>query len=94
LESHVASLTGPVVTVTQFEERQPATKGKLRSWIGKADKGLDGFEGLRPHVIRVGRSVMLNEAGVLLWLASLSDRPPTIARNPYGCKGKHGMGSR
>jgi hypothetical protein len=94
LESSVKRANGPIVTVAQFEERQPATKGKLRSWIGKADKRQDGFDGLRRHVIRVGRSVMLDEAGVMSWLASLSDRSPAVPRNPNGCKGKPGMGGR
>lgn len=81
-------MRGPIVTIKQFEERHPATANRMRGWILHADAGFHGFCGLKACVIRVGRSVMLDEGGVLEWLASHSGRPPSAARNPHGRAGK------
>lgn len=78
---------GPVLTVNQFEEKHPATKNRMRGWIMRADLDLPGFAGLSDAVIRVGRSVMLDEAAVLLWLSAHKHQPKSRARNPHGCKG-------
>lgn len=81
-------MRGPIVTIQQFEERHPGTKNRMRNYILHADAGCSGFDGLRACVIRVGRSVMLDEAGVLDWLLANSGRPPSPARNPHGRAGQ------
>jgi hypothetical protein len=87
-------MRGPFFTVAQFEDRHPATKGRLRRWILHADAGCAGFDGLRGGVIRIGRSVMLDEASVLQWLNSHAGQPPSSARNPHGRAGKPKAKSR
>lgn len=82
------ALKGPIVTVAQLEDRNPALRGRVRGWILQADVGCAGFEGLRTCVIRVARSVMLSEGDFLAWLASHAGRPPAVARNPHGRAGK------
>lgn len=78
---------GPVLTVNQFEERHPATKNRMRGWIMRADLNLPGFSELSDAVIRIGRSVMLDEAAVLAWLQAHKNQPKSRARNPHGCRG-------
>jgi hypothetical protein len=94
LESALSScgpIRGPILRIQQFEERHPGTKGRMRHYILHADSGCAGYEGLRSCVIRIGRSVMLDEAGVLEWLATHSGQPASPPRNPHGRTGKkHG----
>lgn len=85
---------GPVLTVSQFEEKHPATKNRMRGWIMRADLDLPGFAGLSDAVIRVGRSVMLDEGAVLQWLATHKHQPKSRARNPHGCKGSRMLSKR
>ncbi len=80
--------TGPFLTVAQFEEKHPATKGRMRQWIMRADLNLPDFAGLSEAVVRVGRSVILDESCVLKWLESRKGQPKSKARNPHGCVGK------
>lgn len=85
-------IRGPILTIKQFEERHPGTKNRMRNYVLRADAGISGFEGLRASVIRVGRSVMLDESGVLDWLSSCCGNPPSPARNPHGRAGKKSSG--
>jgi hypothetical protein len=48
-------------TINQIEERNPGVKGRMRSWIHRADRGDPEFAGLRHAIIRVGRSVLVDE---------------------------------
>jgi hypothetical protein len=89
----VPRMRGPILTIQQFEEKHPATRNRMRGWILHSDAGFHGFAALRNCVIRVGRSVMLDEAGVIDWLASHSGRPPSPARNPHG-RGARAKSSR
>lgn len=79
---------GPFLTVNQFEQRHPATRHRVRGWIMRADLNLPDFTGLSDAVIRIGRSVMLDEAAVLNWLESRKHQPKSRPRNPHGCIGK------
>ncbi len=81
---------GPILTVDQFEEKHPATKHRVRGWIMRADLNLPDFAGLSDAVIRVGRSVMVDEAAALQWLSTRKHQPKSRARNPHGCIGKPG----
>jgi hypothetical protein len=80
-------IRGPILTIQQFEERHPGTKNRMRHYILHADAGCAGYDGLKVCVIRIGRSVMLDESGVLDWLSSHSGHPPSPARNPHGRAG-------
>jgi hypothetical protein len=91
LASVIASnseVKGPIVTIAQFEDRHPATRNRMRGWLLRADLGLPEFDLLRAAVFRVGRSVLLDENGVLIWLKSRSNQPPDKPRNPHGRYGK------
>lgn len=81
-------MRGPFFSVAQLEARHPAFKGRVRRWILHADAGCSGFDGLRGCVVRIGRSVLLDEAGILNWLSSHAGHPPSVARNPHGRMGK------
>ena len=79
---------GPILTIQQFEEKHPGTQGRMRGYIFRADVGLPIYVGLCDAVIRVGRTVMLDESRVLKWLESRSHQPKSRARNPHGRVGK------
>lgn len=82
--------TGPYLTVSQFEEKHPATKNRMRGWIMRADLNVPGFVGLSEAVVRIGRSVILDESCVLKWLETCKGQRKSKARNPHGCVGKYG----
>lgn len=84
----IEALAGPVLTIRQFESKHPASARRLRGWIFRADIGMPDFSGLSDAVIRVGRSVMVDEPTVLRWLASRTNQPKSPARNPHGSAGK------
>jgi hypothetical protein len=79
---------GPLLTVSQFEERHPATRDRMRGYIMRADQGIPMFAGLSNAIIRVGRSVMIDEMIALGWFESLANRAKSQPRNPHGRAGK------
>jgi hypothetical protein len=83
------SVEGPILTVSQLEEKHPALKGRLRGYILRADLGFSLYAGLADAVIRVGRSVMVDEAAALRWLETRKHQPRSRGRNPHGRAGKH-----
>jgi hypothetical protein len=85
-----AEFQGPILTIQQFEEKHPGTQGRMRGYIFRADVGMPIYAGLCDAVIRVGRTVLLDEARVLQWLQSRSHQPRSQARNPHGRLGKRG----
>jgi hypothetical protein len=85
--------TGPFLTVSQFESKHPATRHRMRGWIMRADLNLPDFAGLSDAVVRVGRSVLLDESAVFRWLASRRNQPKSRARNPHGRSGKGDSGA-
>ena len=48
-------------TVDQIEGEHPGIKGRLRTWIARADAGDADFAWLKFCVIRVARSVLIDE---------------------------------
>jgi len=48
-------------TVDQIEAEHPGIKGRLRQWIKRADSGDPDFRWLALCVIRVARSVLIDE---------------------------------
>lgn len=84
------SFEGPILTVSQFEERHPGTRGRLRKFILRADLGMSAYQDLASAIIRLGRSVMLDEARVLSWLHTRTNQTRSPARNPHGRAGKRG----
>lgn len=68
------------LTVKQVEMRHPGVQGRLRAWIHRADAGDANFAGLRPAVIRVGRSVLVDELRFVEFLRQRSEIPPSPDR--------------
>lgn len=87
-------ICGPVLTVRQFEDKHTGTKGRMRGYIFRADLGVPDFEGLRGAVIRVGRTVLLDEGAVLAWMGTRTQQPKGAARNPHGRAGLKSGGCR
>ena len=48
-------------SVDQIEAEHPGTKGRMRTWIKRADAGDPEFAWLKFCVIRVGRSVLIDD---------------------------------
>ena len=67
-------------TVEQTEERNPGLKGKMRKWIHLADKGHADYVGLRRAIIRVGRTMLLDEHALHLFLHQRSAMAPAPSR--------------
>ncbi|MFO1306610.1 MAG: hypothetical protein U1F54_23040 [Burkholderiales bacterium] len=60
----------------------------MRSWIYRADRGDPEFATLRPAIIRIGRSVLIDETHFRRFLVERSLQPPSQARNPDGRAGR------
>ena len=83
------------VTVKQLEERQPGTAGRVRGWIHRADAGDAAFAWLRPAVIRIGRSVLIDELRFVEGLRQRSEILPApdrrlgqVVRRAHGGEGE------
>ena len=48
-------------SVDQIEAEHPGTKGRMRTWIKRADAGDPEFAWLKFCIIRLGRSVLIDE---------------------------------
>lgn len=48
-------------SIEQIEAEHPGVKGRMRAWIHRADAGDVDFAWLKFCVIRVGRSVLIDE---------------------------------
>lgn len=77
-----------LLTVAQLEEAHPALKGRVRGYIVRADYNSGGFDGLRDAVVRIGRSVYIDEPRFLGWVQSHRGAAPALPRNPDGRAGK------
>lgn len=77
-----------LLTVKQTEEAHPAFKGRIRSFILRADLNAPDYAGLRDAVVRLGRSVYIDEGPFLAWLSTRRAAPPVAPRNPHGRGGK------
>lgn len=67
-------------TVAQTEAKHPALRGRTRGWIHKADAGHPDFIGLRRAIVRVGRSLFLNDCALDEWLGQRAAMPPAASR--------------
>lgn len=67
-------------SVKQIEERHPGVQGRMRAWIHRADAGDPNFAGLQRAVIRVGRSVLIDELRFTEFLRQRSLIPPAPGR--------------
>jgi hypothetical protein len=77
-----------VRTVGQIEQSHSGLSGRMRAWIYRADHGDPEFATLRPAIIRIGRSVLIDEGLFLAFLREKSLQAPAPARNPDGRAGK------
>ena len=48
-------------TVDQVEAEHPGVRGRLRTWIKRADAGDEDLAWLKLCIIRIGRSVLIDE---------------------------------
>lgn len=67
-------------TVLQTEARHPGVAGRLRTWIHRADAGDASFAGLKPAILRIGRSVLIDEVTFTDFLQQRSGLPPAPDR--------------
>lgn len=81
-------LSSRVMTVAQIEQAHPGFKGRIRGLVLRADAGLPGFAGLRDAVIRVGRSLYVDEPRFLAWVDSHRSAPPSPPRSASGRRGR------
>jgi len=77
-----------LITVEQTEAQHPGLEGRLRGYILQADLNSPEFAGLRDAIVRLGRSVYIDEVKFLEWIATRRASPPDRARNPLGRGGK------
>ena len=87
-DGQAVEIPARIITVAQTEERHPAVKGRLRGFILRADLGDPDYDKLREAVIRLGRSVYIDESRFLAWMRSHAGAAPAQPRNPHGRGGK------
>ncbi len=83
-----------LLTVAQIEEKHPGLKGRVRGIIFRADFNDPDYGGFREAVIRLGRSVYIDEVPFLVALRAHAGHPPARARSPHGRGGNAAKGSR
>jgi hypothetical protein len=69
-----------MLTVEQTEAKHPALEGRTRAWVHKADAGHPEFIGLRRAIVRIGRSLFINEFALNEWLSQRAAMPPAPTR--------------
>ncbi len=69
-----------LLTVEQIEEAHPALRNRTRAWIHRADANDPDFAGLRLAVVRVGRSIFIDEIRFREFLYQRSAMPPSPSR--------------
>lgn len=69
-----------LLTVAQMEAAHPGVERRLRGWIFRADAGHPDFEWLRPCVVRIGRSVLLDDRRFSVSLSRRAALPPAPSR--------------
>ena len=69
-----------LLTVSQAEDKHPAMQGKARDWIRRADAGNPDYVSLRRAIVRVGRSVFLNDYALTEFFYQRSAMPPASSR--------------
>ena len=67
-------------TVKQIEQKHPGVSGRLRAWIHRADAGDPEVAGLRLAVMRIGRTVLIDELRFVEFLRQRSVIPPAPDR--------------
>lgn len=77
-----------LVTVAQLEDRNPGLKGRVRGFIMRADLNSPEYAGIRDAVIRLGRSVYIDEPRFIAALREHAGKAPAQPRNPDGRAGK------
>ena len=70
-----------ILTVYQTEAKHPALVGRTRTWIHKADAGDPEYIGLRRAIVRIGRSLFINEFALNEWLSQRAAMPPASSRS-------------
>ena len=69
-----------VFTIDQIEAEHPGLKGRIRQWIARADASDPDFRWLKLAVIRVGRSVFVDDVKFRDGLHQRAAMPPAPSR--------------
>ena len=69
-------------SIDQIEDEHPGVKGRLRQWIKRADAGDPEFAWLKFCVIRVARSVLIDDVRFRDSLHQRTAIPAAVPRNP------------
>jgi len=72
-------------SVDQIENENPGVKGRVRQWIKRADAGDPEFAWLKFCIIRIGRSVLIDD---VRWRDSLHQRTAIPAATPRNTTSK------
>ena len=70
-----------LLTVPQIEQKHPALKGRMRTWIHRADCGDPEFAGLRIALVRIGRSVFISDEYFRRFIENNRAMSPAPSRN-------------
>lgn len=73
-----------LLTKKQLAERHPALAGRIPHFVVRADRGDPDYVGLRRAIVRIGRSVYIDEPPFEHWLNTLRGAAPDQPRNPHG----------
>jgi hypothetical protein len=73
-----------VCTVEQEEAEHPGLKGKLRDWNKQAYAGNPDYAWFTLCIIRVGRTVLIDDVRLRDMLYQRTALPPAPPRNPEG----------
>lgn len=79
----VPQVTPPAIrlqTVPQTEKTHPGVERRLRMWMHRADSGDPDFAWLRPCIVRVGRSVFIDDVLFSDTLSGMRALPPSLSR--------------
>jgi len=78
------------LTVDQIEALHPGCAGRVRQWIKRCDARDVEFLGLRLAIIRIGRSVLVDEIRFRNFLYERSAAEPATARNRAAAPARRG----
>jgi len=73
-----------VLTLPQVEEANPGLRGRMRDWVKRAYADDPDFAWLKFCIIRIGRSLYIDEVRFRDSLHQRTALPPAPARNPEG----------
>ena len=88
LDGQTVDFPAKLVTVKQLEDKNQGLQGRVRGYLVRADWGQPDYVGLRDAIVRIGRSVYIDEPLFFRWIESHRASAPAAPRNPHGRAGK------